>query len=265
MIQNTFTLLQGIGEKTEQRLWAQGILCWDDFLKTPSIAWMGAEKKHFYDSVLKTARTQLQAGNSDFFLRVLRPRDHWRLFQDMREYAVALDIETSGYTVQQGGYVTMVGLYDGFDYRPLVRGDGLDKKQLSHELAGYKYLITFFGTVFDLPFLKEALGFQYAGLHFDLCFAARRAGIKGGLKKLEQLLGIPRDESVKGFDGFDAVRLWNAAERGSSQARELLEAYNRCDTVNLFELADILYYMLRAQTGVHAFMEQSALQRRRGC
>jgi hypothetical protein len=127
-------------------------------------------------------------------------------------------------------------------------------------LAGYKYLITFFGTVFDLPFLKESLGFQYTGLHFDLCFAARRAGIKGGLKKLEQLLGIPRDEAVRGFDGFDAVRLWNAAARGSSQARELLVTYNRCDTVNLFELADILYHMLRAQTGVHAFMQQTALR-----
>ena len=110
-------------------------------------------------------------------------------------------------------------------------------------------MITFFGTVFDLPFLRESLGVSYTGLHFDLCFAARRVGMKGGLKTLERRLGMVREEAVQGLDGFDAVLLWRAAQQGDDEALRLLVAYNRCDTVSLFQLADVLYAQLRQRTG----------------
>ncbi|MBU4320087.1 MAG: hypothetical protein KJ739_03250, partial [Nitrospinae bacterium] len=45
----------------------------------------------------------------------------------------------------KGGYVTVVGMYDGCDYRCFVRGNGLSPENLNKELSGYKYLITFYG------------------------------------------------------------------------------------------------------------------------
>lgn len=247
-------MLQGVGEKTERKLWAQGILAWDGFLAADRIEHMSRESKNLYDAILREAAKNLAEKNADFFKKMFRPREHWRLFQDFREYAVALDIETTGYPSHAGGEVTVVGLYDGFDYRAFVQGADLCKETLERELDRYRYLITFFGSAFDMPFLRDTLGVTFSGLHFDLCFSGKKAGLKGGLKKVEKLLGITRDESVQGFDGFDAVRLWQAARQGSGEARELLITYNRYDTVNLFEIADILYYMLRAQTGITEYL-----------
>ncbi|MCX8042955.1 MAG: ribonuclease H-like domain-containing protein [Desulfobacterota bacterium] len=249
MIEHTFTFLQGIGRTREQRLWQEGIRCWDDFLSAQAIPWMSNEQKRWYDAQLYMVQDRLRARDAAFFARFLKPRDHWRLFPLLRDQAVALDIETNGFSPQQGGYVTVVGLYDGMDYRALVRGSSLGKQRLEQELKAYSYLITFFGSVFDMPFLHETLGVRFTGLHFDLCFAARSIGMKGGLKKLEQQQGLTRPQTVSGFDGYDAVRLWHAARQGSEEALSLLVEYNRCDTVNLFPLAERMYELLRAATG----------------
>jgi hypothetical protein len=147
-----------------------------------------------------------------------------------------------------------VGLYDGFDYKTLVRGNNLDKQTLEEELHRYKYLITFFGAGFDVPFLRESLGIRLSIPHFDLCFAARRLGIQGGLKKLETLFGIEREDAVRGMNGYDAVKLWGHAERGSSEALDLLLIYNREDTANLMRLADILYRKLWDSTGIGDYL-----------
>ncbi len=90
--------------------------------------------------------------------------------------------------------------------------------------------------------------------HFDICFGSKRAGFKGGLKKLEAELGIQRDENVRKFDGYYAIKLWEQALKGSSDARELLIAYNREDTVNLYRLADIIYQRLRELTGIEEYL-----------
>jgi hypothetical protein len=90
--------------------------------------------------------------------------------------------------------------------------------------------------------------------HFDLCFAARRVGFNGGLKKLEVECGVCREEAVRGLNGYDAVKLWDQAERGNLEARNLLIVYNREDTRNLMSLAGLLYRRLRASTGIEEFV-----------
>ena len=90
--------------------------------------------------------------------------------------------------------------------------------------------------------------------HFDLCFGARKLGFRGGLKKLEREFGIQREDAVTGIDGYEAVKLWEFARRGSSEALDLLKLYNREDTVNLFNLAIRLYNGLREQTGIEDYL-----------
>lgn len=254
MIRNTFSLLNGIGEKFERRLWRNGILTWDDFCNRSQIFGINHSKKNLYDGQLNILSNELLKGNAQFLATAIKRNEHWRLFEEFKGDVVCLDIETNGLHFKYGGYITMVGLYDGLDWKYLIKGETLSSKNLLKELNGYKYLITFSGAGFDVPFLRNSFpDVKFNIPHFDLCIAARKLGIKGGMKKIEDFFGIPRDDSVKGFNGYDAVKLWRHCQKGSLEARQLLLNYNMYDTINLLRLADILYKMLRSRSGIDSY------------
>jgi len=255
VIRHTFSLLNGIGERLERHIWRGGILSWDNFCNCKEIEGISPERKILYDNQLMQSSMELGVGNAEYFAKIIKRREHWRLFDAFKNGALCLDIETNGFHPGRGGYVTVVGLYDGYESQCFVRGENLTVENLNRALAGYKCLITFYGSSFDIPFLLRSLpGVRFDIPHFDLCFAARRLKINGGLKKLEVMFGIERDDSVKGMDGYEAVKLWEAHRKGSQEARELLLTYNREDTINLLKLADILYPRLRASTGIEEYL-----------
>jgi len=255
MIKNTFCILDGIGEKLERRLWREGILTWEDFTGASDVLSLSPERKCLLDGILARDKAELATGNAGYFSHRIKRREHWRLFDMFKDHAVCLDIETNGYQPNAGGYVTVVGLYDGYDYKSFVKGENLTSENLSRELDRYKCLITFYGAAFDVPFMLRTFhGVRFDLPHFDLCFAARRLGFKGGLKRLEHDFGIERDESVQGLDGYDAVKLWEHARRGSCEARETLIKYNREDTVNLMRMAPVFYERLRQSTGIEEYL-----------
>lgn len=255
MIRHTFSLLNGIGERFERHIWKRGILTWSDFCGSGEVEGINPERKRVYDDRLAQASAELNLGNAEYFAKTLKRREHWRLFEAFKDEAVCLDIETNGFHPGYGGFVTVVGLYDGCDWRCLVRGENLTAETLNRELSGYKCLITFYGAAFDVPFLLRSLpGVRFDIPHFDLSFAAKRLEIKGGLKKLEGLFGIDREDVVRGMNGYDAVRLWEQAQKGSSEAMELLLTYNKEDTANLMLLADILYRKMKSSTGIEEYI-----------
>ncbi|MBF0329058.1 MAG: ribonuclease H-like domain-containing protein [Nitrospirae bacterium] len=254
MIRNTFSMLNGIGEKLERRIWQSGILTWKDFCECNEIEGISADRKHAYDDQLLKASEALGSRNAEYFAAMMKRREHWRLYELFKEEIVCLDIETNGYQHNSGGYVTVVGLYDGHECKTFVRGENLTTENLNRALYGYKCLITFYGSGFDVPFLQRSFpGVLFDIPHFDLCYAARRLKIEGGLKKLEVMFGIDRDENTRGMNGYDAVRLWEEVKRGNLAAKELLLKYNKEDTMNLFRLAEILYEKLKDSTGIKTF------------
>jgi uncharacterized protein YprB with RNaseH-like and TPR domain len=254
MIRNTFSILSGIGEKKEKMLWREGIITWEDFLTASSVPFLPPAQKAFHDHLIATAAERLDAMDALYFKEFLKSRDHWRLFELFEGDAVCLDIETNGLPHWEGGYPTVVGLYDGHGYRAFIRGRDLTAERLMRALGGSKYLISFYGSVFDVPFLSRTLeGFTLEIPHFDLCFGARRLGFRGGLKKLEKHLGMERSEETTGLDGYDAVILWERSRRGREDALELLLRYNREDTVNLMDIARHVYRGLRASTGIEDY------------
>jgi uncharacterized protein YprB with RNaseH-like and TPR domain len=116
--------------------------------------------------------------------------------------------------------------------------------------------VTFFGTGFDLPFLKRrfpVLESVFADrLHIDLCPMLKRLGHTGGLKRIEQELKISRVPETDGLSGMDAVRLWRAFRRGgrgADEARSLLLAYNREDVINMQTLLNYARPRLEAKAG----------------
>ena len=255
MIRNTFCILEGIGEKLERRIWKEGILTWEDFTNASDLFGFSTERKRLFDESLFRHKSELDAGNASYFSKKLKRREHWRLYDFFKKDIVCLDIETNGLQPNSGGYVTVVGLYDGYEYKSLVRGENLSAENLRKELQQYKCLITFYGSVFDIPFLLRSFsGVEFNIPHFDLCFGVKRLGFKGGLKKLEHDLGIERDESVVGLDGYDAVKLWDSARKGSPAAMERLIKYNREDTVNLMQISAILYERLKHSTGIEEYL-----------
>jgi uncharacterized protein YprB with RNaseH-like and TPR domain len=255
MITNTFSILSGIGASTERRLWREGILTWLDFTSSPDIRFIPERRKSLYDESLSEAIERLEARDSSFFGKMMKSTDQWRLFDEFGDDAVCLDIETNGLPATDGGVATVVGLYGGDGFKPFVRGNGLNSRAIMEALSKYKYLITFYGSVFDIPFLNRTLpGFEIDMPHLDLCFASRSLGYKGGLKKLETALGVGRSGETTGLDGYDAVLLWRRARNGDRRALDLLIQYNMEDTANLMRIARILYPKLKTSTGIEEFI-----------
>ena len=244
MLESTFIFLKGVGEATEQQLWDNGVDSWSAFLAKPSIPGIPAGRKALYNLDLQQASKHLANNNSRYFAQLLKSRDHWRLFNTFRSRTAFLDIETTGEPSDQGD-ITVVGIYGHGKMTTLVLGENLNEDQLSAELAKYDLLVTFFGSGFDLPYIRAK--FPRVALdhpHFDLCFAARRFGYKGGLKHIELEFGLHRSTGIEGLSGWDAVRLWQQWCAGDSQARTQLLEYNEADVRNLEPLAEVLYHQL---------------------
>ena len=94
-------------------------------------------------------------------------------------------------------------------------------------------IVTFNGKTFDVPFVERYFGIEMNHAHIDLRYVLRKLGYTGGLKAIEQRMGIDRGELCS-VDGSVAVSLWHQYKRrGNASALETLLAYNCEDVVNL--------------------------------
>ena len=140
-----------------------------------------------------------------------------------------LDIETSF-----DGIITIVGCH--LVDRGLIQwvGGMVSDVSVWRALEGVETICTYNGSRFDLPVIRRRLGLDLAKefRSHDLMYDCWRHGLFGGLKRVEEQLGIARRS--KGIDGWDAMRLWSRYEDGGDRdALEILLAYNRDDVLNL--------------------------------
>ncbi|MGE3977133.1 MAG: ribonuclease H-like domain-containing protein [Nitrospira sp.] len=249
MLTSSFIFLPGVGPVTERRWWQEGLFDWRSFLDRPFVAGLSEHRKIWYDEQLREAQSLTEKGHVHMFGSRLPRRDHWRLYETCRSRAGYLDIETTGAS-PESGEVTVVGFHREGQTTSLVRGENLTAARLQTELDHCTLLVTFFGSVFDVPYLCAKFpGLRFPTLHFDLCFAARRLALRGGLKHIEQEMGIDRNTTISGLDGLDAVRLWFQWRRGDTIARDTLLSYNRADTENLVLLANRFYEEMVSRFG----------------
>ena len=241
MIRSTFSFLPGIDDKTQENIRLQGIRNWNDFLNARFLKGLSPKRKYYYDRVLKEASQALIGGNASFFAERVNSGEHWKLYSHFKDEAVFLDIETTG--LEHVDQVTVVGLYDGSNTKTMVKGINLDSQKLKETLSPYKYLVTFNGSVFDIPFLERCYPGSIPKLpHLDLRFACRKIGLTGGLKEIEKKLGIWRENPlVQRMHGGDAVTLWRMYKAtGDDHYLNLLVEYNEEDIINLKRIADVV-------------------------
>jgi uncharacterized protein YprB with RNaseH-like and TPR domain len=146
--------------------------------------------------------------------------------------AVFLDIETSF-----AREITVIGLHRAGQGTVQLVGPDVTSFNLLEALCDAEVIKTYNGDRFDLPVIRQRLGVDLKALypHEDVMYRCWRHALKGGLKAVERQLGLARE--TEGVDGFMAMELWAAWERGGDRgALQRLLHYNREDVELLAEV-----------------------------
>ena len=239
-IEQSYIPVRGVGEQTERELWRAGITHWNDF--DGSV--VGATTADRIETFIETATDRLDAGDSRFFDEQFPSSERWRFYENFREDTCFFDIETTGLS-QERDDVTTVSFHQDGETTTLVQGDNLTAGALREQFDDAALVATFNGARFDVPFLETSFDVDVDVPHVDLMYPCKRLGLTGGLKSIEQEVGIGRDEPD--ITGQDAVRLWHEYERGSEEALDTLVRYNRDDARNLQTLMDVVADGLHAR------------------
>ena len=119
-----------------------------------------------------------------------------------------------------------------------IRGKSL--QQMPQRLRHSDIWVTFNGSVFDVPVLKKHFeGLTKPTVHLDLKVVLRKTRQVGGLKDIEERLGLARPPHLKGIRGMDAIRLWRQFNAtGDVAALRFLVEYNLYDAINLRTLLE---------------------------
>lgn len=241
MIEHTFQILPSVGAKKEKNIWEEGIRSWGEFISSEEVPHVKRDLKERGDVLLMQAGELLDSRDSCALADMIPKPEHWRMYGDFKDDCAYLDIETDG--LSRDALVTVVTIHRKDDTCTLTQGDDLSSEALSDALDGAKLLVSFNGSCFDVPVLKNSYpDVDFDLPHFDLRFASRKVGFRGGLKPMEVELGITRSDDIADVDGAMAVRLWKMWERhGDKDALDILTQYNRADTINLERIADIIF------------------------
>jgi uncharacterized protein YprB with RNaseH-like and TPR domain/predicted nuclease with RNAse H fold/dephospho-CoA kinase len=202
-----------------------------------------------------SAMTELRKSKERIASRLRKgPLKPTQLASSVREPAriVFLDIETTGLS-RYYDELTLVGYAVDGSYHVHIAGD--DPEHLRNTLAQGNTLVTFNGTLFDIPFLTKTFGeLTFPATHIDLRYVGRRVGLTGGQKKIERELGIALRDGIEDVDGRAAVLLWHQYLRGDDAALRKLIAYNESDIRGMFAILD--HVLSRLELPADLFFER---------
>lgn len=239
MLTHTFQHLPGVGPYREKSLWAQGVERWDQFPAPGAKVALSARQDPQAREVLARSQAHLEAGDLPALARLIPPREHWRLYGRFAQEAAFFDVECDG---RETMAPTVVGVFDRDGVHTFIAGRNLD--ELPARMARRRLWVSFNGSVFDVPVLRAHFGesFPVPDAHVDLRFVCRKARWKGGLKQIEDAIGIGRPPHLKGVGGWDAVDMWRhyRATRDVAALRLLVE-YNLYDAFQLRTVMERAY------------------------
>lgn len=242
MITASFRHIGGVGGMRERQLWLAGVRCWDDVPPSGEVLARGFDDR--LRRGVAESRARLAAGDLAWFAAALPSTEHWRLLPQVLGEAACLDIEWAE-------DIAVIGIMDSQGIHCFVRGR--EPGGFLRRAAGWRALVTFNGTVFDLPILRRAFpSWEPPAVHIDLRHVFQKLRMPGGLKKVEPRFGLFRPPHVAQLSGTDALWLWQAQKRGDPAALRRLVEYNLYDVFHLKPLAEAGYNALLKRSGMPA-------------
>ena len=242
MLRSTYIHIQGIGEKTERKLWRDGFVRWENILERQDDININPCKKTSLIQSIDESLERLYERDAEYFDMKLTQSNVWRLYPEFKDRCAFLDIETTGLGNWQD-HITLIGIYDGEKEKVFIHGENMHR--FPEEIGNYKLLVTYNGKSFDLPFIKRSFPeIEIKAAHIDLRYLLARLGLKGGLKGIESKLGIARSPELSFVNGYYAVLLWQRHLRKDRRALDALIRYNLEDVVNLKFLMEKGYNMM---------------------
>ena len=240
MLTSTFRHFTGVGPKTERELWRSGIWSWQEFearhtvqLSMFEVGPYGAEVRE-----VRTSKEALEKEDANYFALSLPRHEHYRIAHSFPSKTLFLDIETTGLS-KYYDQITLVGWSMGRSYNTYIKGD--DPEPLRRALVQAKAIVTFNGSLFDVPFLRtEFPELNIPVAHIDLRFLARRVGLRGGQKEIEEAVGLQRPGILSTLRGEAAPLLWHRYRRGDVDALKLLMSYNYADIEGMKFILDVV-------------------------
>lgn len=228
LLRRSFLHLPGINAPEEARLWAEGISDWKDLIRhIPVQLDLYRKRGNALQSAVEASEEALAGRDIAFFAKRLPKRELYRVAASFPESCVFLDIESTGLSTYYDR-VTLVGWSVGSTYTALIDPGRIE--QLERDLHEHSIIVTFNGSLFDLPFLAKSFKTDWSGLfHVDLRYLAKRVGLTGGQKKIEVEIGLTREGSLEGIAGAEAVALWFDYKEGDLNALRDLVRYNHAD------------------------------------
>lgn len=248
VLDRSFVMLPGVGPRTERALWKQGIDDWGAFLRSEKVRGISDKRLRLLKGYAEVICNLDERGMLRELSGFLPVDERWRLLRSWDSRFAAIDIEV----VRSGRRFkpVVVSVIRGSEpCRTFVSGDDLGWRRIGDALRGVDFIVTFNGSSFDLPVLADN-GFPVEEhLQIDLRGCSSRAGLRGGLKQIEHLLGIERPREMEFSTSEQVSYLWRLWEgRGNKNALDLLIRYNRQDAASLITLAEFVYERLSRQS-----------------
>ena len=238
MLLSSFQHFEAIGEKRERQLWQRGVVSWDDLESSlnSQLPFFGPKLRHRCYRSMAESRSAIRDRDSHFFAARLPKREHYRIALAFRPETLFLDIETTGLS-RYYDEITLIGWSLNSHYGVFIKGG--DDEQLRNVISRSKALVTFNGSLFDLPFIRQEFpDLPLPAAHVDLRFFGRRVGLHGSQKEIERQLALKREGDIAELDGRAAPILWHHYCRGDKGALERLILYNHADIEGMKYIID---------------------------
>jgi uncharacterized protein YprB with RNaseH-like and TPR domain/predicted nuclease with RNAse H fold/dephospho-CoA kinase len=228
MLQQSFLIFKGISARRERELWSTRIWDWAELevLELP-------QKTLFDDptgsspTVFEKARRALKSSDIGYFATRLDRSEHYRIALAFPDDCLFLDIETTGLS-RYYNHITVIGWSRGSNYGFFVKGQTDDL--LRETIASAKCLVTFNGTLFDIPFIRQEFPeISFPAVHIDLRFLSKRVALTGGQKEIEKQIKFDRRKEAKDVTGEIAPVLWHKYVQGDLDSLRSLLNYNAAD------------------------------------
>jgi uncharacterized protein YprB with RNaseH-like and TPR domain/predicted nuclease with RNAse H fold/dephospho-CoA kinase len=236
MLKYTFQHIEGFGALKEVTLWQSGLLTWEAYIDKHSYKDTLFPNEP-YESILDSSIKAFNEGDANFFAKTLNSQEYYRIALSFPDDVMFLDIETTGLS-KYYDHITQIGW--SFQNQFNVYYKGLPKDDFINAIKRAKCIVTYNGSIFDIPFIKN----EFPELEFPLCqidlrFFSKRFGYTGGLKKIETEIGYIRDFDDNELTGEIAPVLWHKYKEGNTNALKQLIQYNRADVESMKLLLDI--------------------------